>query len=46
MFNRPVVFVDIETTGVSWKSSRIIEVAAIRFENDEITQEFQSLINP
>lgn len=46
MFSRPVVFVDIETTGVSWKNARIIEVAAIRYENGKITQEFQTLINP
>lgn len=46
MFNRPVVFVDIETTGVSWKNARIIEVAAIRYENNQVTQEFYSLVNP
>lgn len=46
MFDYPVVFVDIETTGGSVKNSRVIEVAAIRFENGQVVREFSSLINP
>lgn len=46
MFNFPVVFVDIETTGGGYRSSRVLEVAAIRYENGEIVDEFTSLINP
>ena len=46
MFDYPVVFVDIETTGGSYRNSRILEVAAIRYENGEVTAEFSSLINP
>lgn len=46
MFEYPVVFVDIETTGGSYRNSRVLEVAAIRYENGEITQEFSTLINP
>jgi len=46
MFEYPVVFVDIETTGGSYRSSRVLEVAAIRFENGEIVQEFSTLLNP
>lgn len=46
MFEYPVVFVDIETTGGSYRSSRVLEVAAIRYEHGEITAEFSSLINP
>lgn len=46
MFEYPVVFVDIETTGGSYRNSRVLEVAAIRYENGEITAEFSSLINP
>lgn len=46
MFNEPVVYVDIETTGGSYRSSRIIEFAAIRVENGEVTETFTSLINP
>ncbi len=46
MFEYPVVFVDIETTGGSYRNSRVLEVAAIRFENGEIVREFSTLINP
>jgi DNA polymerase-3 subunit epsilon len=46
MFEEPVVFVDIETTGGSYKSSRVTEVAAIRVENGEVTDEFSTLVNP
>lgn len=46
MFNYPVVFVDIETTGGSYRNSRILEIAAIRVEDGEITKEFSTLINP
>lgn len=46
MFDYPVVFVDIETTGGSYRNSRILEVAAIRYENGEVVQEFSTLINP
>lgn len=46
MFEYPVVFVDIETTGGSYRNSRVLEVAAIRYENGEVTAEFSSLINP
>lgn len=46
MFDYPVVFVDIETTGGSYRNSRVLEVAAIRYENGEVVQEFNTLINP
>lgn len=46
MFDYPVVFVDIETTGVSARSGRVLEVAAIRVEQGEVTREFSTLINP
>lgn len=46
MFQFPTVFVDIETSGGSWRVSRVIEVAAIRYENGEITDQYQTLINP
>ena len=45
MFNYPVVYVDIETTGGSYRTSRVLEVAAIRHENGT-TKEFSTLINP
>jgi len=46
MFQFPAVFVDIETTGGSYRNSRIIEVAAIRVENGEIVDTYQTLLNP
>ncbi len=46
MFDYPVVFVDIETTGGSYRNSRVLEVAAIRVENGLVTEEFSTLINP
>lgn len=46
MFDYPVVFVDIETTGGSYKNSRVLEVAAIRFEDGQMVKEFSTLINP
>ena len=44
--HRPLVFVDIETTGGSPRSSRILEVAAIRVEHNRIVGSYQSLIDP
>jgi DNA polymerase-3 subunit epsilon len=45
MFSEPVVYVDIETTGLSPAKAKIIEVGAIRVEGD-IVSEFKTLINP
>jgi DNA polymerase III subunit epsilon len=46
LYGKPVVYVDIETSGRSYKTSGIIEVAAIRVENGQVVQEFTSLVNP
>lgn len=46
VFDQPIVFVDIETTGLSPMRNRVIEVAALRVENGEVTQEFSKIINP
>jgi DNA polymerase-3 subunit epsilon len=46
ILDRPLVFVDIETNGLSAKNGRVIEVAAIRVENGDITRTFSSLIDP
>lgn len=46
MYEYPVAYVDIETTGGSARSSRILEVAAIRVEPDGTTREFSTLIDP
>ncbi|HEU5121683.1 MAG TPA: exonuclease domain-containing protein, partial [Candidatus Saccharimonadales bacterium] len=46
MFDYPVVFVDIETTGGSYRNSRVLEVAAIRYENSNVVREFSTLLDP
>lgn len=38
--------VDVETTGMSFRRDRVIEVAAIRVENNRIVKSFASLIDP
>ena len=43
---RPLVFVDIETNGLSSQRGRVIEVAAIRVEQGRITRVFNQLIDP
>lgn len=40
-----VVF-DIETTGFSAKSDRIIEIGAVKVENGKITDRFSTFVNP
>ncbi len=46
MYEFPVVYVDIETTGGSARSSRVLEVAAIRVEPDGSSREFSTLVDP
>ena len=46
MLDSPLVFVDIETTGLDHVRGRVIEVAAIRVEAGVVVQTFQSLIDP
>ena len=46
MLSQPLVFVDIETTGLDAIRGRVIEVAAIRVENGADVQEFTSLLDP
>ena len=41
-----IIAIDCETTGLSAKKDRIIEIAAVRIENNEITSYWQSLIDP
>lgn len=44
--DEPLVFVDIETNGMSPVKGRVIEVAAIRVEHGEITKTLNTLIDP
>ena len=43
---RPFVVTDVETTGFSPKTERLVEVAAVRVEDGEVTGRFESLMNP
>ena len=42
----PFTIFDVETTGLSPKNHRIVEIAAIRVDMDETQTKFQSLVNP
>lgn len=44
--HRPLVFLDIETTGGSPYDSRITEIGALRVENGEVTARLNQLLNP
>jgi DNA polymerase III subunit epsilon len=46
IFEGPLVFVDIETTGLSPAQERVIEVAAIRVENGDAISEYRQLVEP
>ena len=46
MFDYPVVYVDVETTGVSARTSRVLEIAAVRVEPGGRTYEFSTLLDP
>ena len=46
MFERPIVMLDFETTGLSpAMGDRITEVAALRIEGGRVTQRYVSLVN-
>lgn len=40
------IVLDLETTGLDYKREKIIEFAGIKLVNNEITEEFETLINP
>src|SRR5438132_9327259 len=44
--DRTLVALDLETTGLSPRLDRIIEVGAVRFHGDEVLATFQSLVRP
>lgn len=43
---RPIVFFDTETTGVDVVNDRIVEISLVKFFNNEIVEEFTTLVNP
>ena len=44
--NRPIVFFDLETTGVDPFTDRIVQVGAIKIHPDGEKEEWNQLINP
>lgn len=46
MNHRPLVFIDIETTGASAWNSRVLEIGALRVENSQIVKKYVQMVNP
>ncbi len=46
MIDKPLAFIDIETTGGRVASDRITEIALVIWKNGEVLQAWQSLVNP
>lgn len=47
LFNMPLVFVDVETTGLSpWKGDRVLEIGALRVENGKVVSKINTLLYP
>ncbi len=46
LFERPLVFVDIETTGLRPTYDRIIEIGILKVVNGKVVKKFNSLVNP
>lgn len=44
--NSPLVFIDLETTGIRTTRDRITEIAALRVEQGMVTSRWQQLIHP
>ena len=40
------IVLDLETTGLSPQQDRILEIGALKVEEDRITDRYQTLINP
>ncbi|MDX9991236.1 MAG: helicase C-terminal domain-containing protein [Anaerolineales bacterium] len=43
---KPIVVIDLETTGLDPQKDAIIEIAAVRFSGSRVEAEFETLINP
>src|SRR5690349_61136 len=43
---KPVVFVDVETTGTSARFGKVIEIGAIRVEGGRVVDEMDTLVDP
>lgn len=46
MQGRPLVFVDVETTGAAAASSRMLEIGALRVENGQVVNRYKQVLDP
>ena len=46
LYPKNYVVVDIETTGFSALNDEIIELSALKVEEDELVEDFSTLVNP
>jgi DNA polymerase-3 subunit epsilon len=46
LLDQPLAFVDVETTGTSFKNGGVIDVGVVRIENGQVVSTFQQLVNP
>ena len=44
--DRPILFFDLETTGLDVETARIIEIACIKVHTDRRQERYESLVNP
>lgn len=44
--NRPLVFFDLETTGLDFVNDRVVQIACIKLNPDKTMQEYNTYINP
>lgn len=44
--DEPLIFIDLETTGIRTTRDRITEIAALRLDHGEVTSRWHRLINP
>jgi len=45
-FPRNLIVLDTETTGLDYKTEKLIEIAAVKLIDGEVTETFSSLVNP
>ena len=46
MYDSDLAIVDLETTGLTARYDRIIEIAILRVQNGEVTETYSSLVDP
>ena len=41
-----IMYLDLETTGISPKTDEVIEISAVKVKQGQVTDEFSTLVNP